>query len=203
MIKKSAVLFLCAALTISICSCGSAAGKTETTKAAEDTTIEETAEETASEETEMTAGLTTVQTAPVSTVPDITVTITPPDGWVKVENSVILAQYTKSTASFMVSNESYFSSTNLDDVVTEAKGIFSDSFTNVEYIGDTETITVDGHDARKFFFTCEFGTIPFKYEYIYIKIGDGIYSIVFGDFEETFDALAPDIEKILTDIKFS
>ena len=48
-----------------------------------------------------------------------------------------------------------FQSSALDDVVLEAKDIFSGSFEGVEYAGDAESITVDGNDARKLIFTCQ------------------------------------------------
>lgn len=212
MIKKLLILFLSLVLAVSTSACAKntttsvTAEDTDNTTAAADTEKTEKTEKT--EESVITtttdesaAAATTTAAATVPT--EVVVSITPPDGWEPVEGSVLPVQYMKGTASFMVVHELYFSSTNLDTVVEEAKGMFSGQFDNVEYIGDPTTITVDGFEARNFIWTCDMSSIAFKYNYTYVKVGESIYSIVLADFTETYDSLSADFDQILTDIKFS
>lgn len=195
------LLVLCAAMTLSLCSCNSQKEAAAATKSAENT-IAAAAETTAAQEA---AEASTAQAATVANSPagsDIVISITPPDGWTPVEGTVLAAQYMKNTASFMVTHEVYFSSTDLDEIVTQAKEIFTSSFDKVEFIGDTETLTVDGNDARRFIFTCEVSGMAMKYQYIYVLVGDNVYSLLFGDLAATYDDISADSEQITADIKF-
>lgn len=131
----------------------------------------------------------------------VAIEITPPDGWTKVEGSVLPVQYMKGTASFMVKAEP-FSSTNLDDVVKEAIGIYQNSFDNLKVQGEIEPFTVDEKDARKLTFTCPISKLNMKYLFVYLFAADKTYVITFGDQESTFDTLAADYETILNNIRF-
>ena len=203
--KKILLFFLCIALSVMVCSCGNS--KPDTTKsdatdksaAAEITEADETEapEDTTAEDTvAATVGDTT------AALSDIAISATVPDGWTKVEDSTLPLQYMKSTASFMVMQEVYFSSNSLDDVVVQAQSIFSDTFDNVEYIGDVTTLTIGGNDARQFTFTCEFSGFVMEYEYNYVKVGEDIYSVIFADLGDTFPALVPEFEQILGTVQF-
>jgi len=132
---------------------------------------------------------------------EIQITVEPPAGWEPVEGSVLPVQYMKGSASFMVKNEAFPGDT-IDEVVEAAKGSFESAFENVQYSGNTETITVDGKDARKLIFTCDVSGMPMKYEYVYLFAGSKVYAITFGDLAETFDSLAADYETILENITF-
>ena len=132
----------------------------------------------------------------------IQIEIIPPSGWEPVAGSVLPVQYINNTTSFMVKEESYFQSTTIDDVVVEAKAAFENTFDEVAYIGETESITVDGNDAIKILFTCKISDIQMKYEYVYLLIGGAIYAITFGGPSDTFDTLSADYEQILSDIRF-
>ncbi len=134
-----------------------------------------------------------------NTTKEISVTV--PDGWEPVEGSVLSVQYMKNTASFMAKKEN-FSSKDLDEVVKEAKTIFEKIFDGVEYIGNVETIQVDGKDARKFIFTCEISGLKMEYLYAYTLVDNQIYAITFGDLTTTFDNLSSDYNTILGNIKF-
>ncbi len=197
MLKKIVLLVLCIAMTLSLCSCNSQKDTAATTKSAENTTAAAAAEATAEASA---AQATTAANSPADS--DIVISITPPDGWTPVEGTVLAAQYMKNTASFMVTHEVYFSSTDLDEIVTQAKGMFTDSFDKVEFAGDTETLTVDGNDARRFIFTCEVSGMAMKYQYIYVLVGDNVYSLLFGDLAATYDDISADSEQIIADIKF-
>lgn len=133
---------------------------------------------------------------------EVKITITPPEGWEPVEGSTVPVQYLKNTASFIVKNEDFFSSKDLDVVVEEAKAAFSDTFDNVQYLGDVETATIDGKDARILQFTCEVSGMSMKYKYAYLVADGVVYAITFGDLAATFDSLSADYDTILADIKF-
>ena len=130
------------------------------------------------------------------------VSVTLPEGWEPVDNSPHLAEYTNGTASFIVWKESLDAS-NPDELVQQAKSAFKGSFRNIEYIGEAESITVGGKDARKLVFTCEGGNTKVKYEYVFFILGKDPYSIHFVDTSDRFDKLAGDFEQILKSISFN
>lgn len=202
--KKIAILCLGLAVVFSVTACqtnkpnttvssSSSAASSETTEA---TTKEETTAATV-EETE--AETTATTAAPV----DVTVTADMPDGWEPVEGSVAVLQYMKNTSSFIVTKERYFKSTKLDEIVSEAKGVFSKSFDNVVYEGDPETLTVAGQDARQIVFTCDISDMAFKYRIVYISVGGNVFSFLFADLTESFDGMKDDYDAILAGIQFS
>lgn len=131
----------------------------------------------------------------------VEIVITPPDGWVKNDGSVLPVHYMNGTASFMAKEES-FSNATLDEVVDEALGMFQNSFDNVEVVGEVEPITVDDKDARKLTFTCTVGTMQMKYTYVYLFAADKTFAITFGDLAASFDSLSGDYETILSTIRF-
>jgi len=118
-----------------------------------------------------------------------------PDGWNKVEGSVLEHHYMKNTASFMVKKENFYKD-NLDDVITEAKSIFQKTFDDYKDVG-TENIKVAGKNAKKLIFTCNVSSISMKYMYVYLFIGGDTYAITFGDRQSTFDSLSSDYHTIL------
>jgi len=130
------------------------------------------------------------------------ITVTLPEGWARVEGSVLEHQYMKGTASFMLKPENYTGET-LDDVVAEALEILGGAFGQLETEGDPETITVDGRDARKVTFTCTVSGLEMKYTYVFVFVGDETYVFTFGDLAGTFDSLAADYDQILSGTKFS
>ncbi len=128
-------------------------------------------------------------------------TVTVPEGWEPVEGSVLKVQYLKGTTSFMAKPES-FNTTDLDEVTKQAITMLKNAFKNVETIGQTEKITVDGEDARKFLFTAEVAGLKMKYEYVYVLVDNQIYAITFGGSASDFDNLLTDYQAILDGIKF-
>lgn len=132
---------------------------------------------------------------------DVVVEIAPPDGWARMEGSVLPVHYMKGTASFMVKAEPFTGET-LDDVVDEALAIYQKSFGNIQVQGEAEPFTVDEKDARRLTFTCTLSNINMKFLYAYLFAADKTYVITFGDQESTFDALSADYETILSDIRF-
>ena len=130
------------------------------------------------------------------------ISVTPPDGWEPADNSPHLSEFTNGTARFTVMKE-FFDASNLDELVQQAKSAFKGSFRNIEYIGEAESITVGGKDARKFVFNCEAGGMKMKYEYVFFYLGKDPYSIHFVDTSNSFDKLAADFEQILGSISFN
>ena len=147
----------------------------------------------------MTEAETTTAASPV----DVTITADMPDGWEPVEGSVAVLQYMKNTSSFIAVKEMYFKSTELDEIVSEAKGVFSKSFDNVVYEGDPETLTVAGQDARQIVFTCDISDMSFKYRIVYLSAGGNVFSFLFADLAESFDGMNGDYDAILSGIQIS
>ncbi|MEA5051483.1 MAG: hypothetical protein VB021_08475 [Oscillospiraceae bacterium] len=133
---------------------------------------------------------------------EVVIEVTPPEGWVKNEASVLPVQYQKGTATFMVKEEA-FSGETLDDVMSEALSMFEDTFQNFAVEAEPEALTIDGKDARGVTFTCTVSGLEMKYRYVYLFAADRTYLIAFGDFAGTFDELAGDYEAILGNIRFA
>lgn len=183
--KKIMMITLCLLLMISLSACSSQ----KTTK-----------NQPASGEGKASSTVPTESTAAANKA-EAKINIVPPSGWKAVEGSVLPVQYMKNTASFMVKHEN-FSQKTINEVVMEAKRIFSDTFDKVKFEGEPETITVDGKDARKIIFSCEVSGMQMKYEYVYLFVGEKVYAITFGDLAASFDSLSADYEQILKDISF-
>lgn len=132
---------------------------------------------------------------------NVTIEITPPQGWQAVEGSVLPVQYMKNTASFMVKEEPFTSDT-LDGVVDEALEIYGKTFSDIAVQGETETTTMDGKEAKKLTFTCTISKMNMKYLYVYLFVEGKTYVITFGDLADTFDSLTADYETILENIQF-
>lgn len=194
--KKYLTLFLILIMAISLCACGQKGsepipGTSETSGASAskpeaDASSGETGADTASQDKQE---------------GDVTIEITPPDGWTKNEGSVLPVHYMKGTGSFMVKAEPFESDT-LDDVVNEALEIYQKTFDNLKVQGDVEQFTVDEKDARKLTFTCTVSNINMKYLYVYLFVEGKAYVITFGDLADNFDSLSADYETILNNIHF-
>jgi len=183
--KKLLALLCAAGMALALAACGG--GEQTTTAAPGETT-------TAAE------NITTTTAAPAA---GATIKIPPPAGWTPNEDTVILAQYMKSTASFMAKTENVLAGKDLDAMADEAKAQLSGSFENVKYEGGNEKIKVGGKDAVKFTWTGVVASMNFKYVYIYIPAGSNVYSLTFGDLVESFDTnVTPDIDTILDSITF-
>lgn len=148
---------------------------------------------------------TTASSGPTSTTTSAATTkklnVSVPDGWKKVEGSVLEHQYMKNTASFMVKTEKFYKNT-LDDVFVEAESIFQKTFNNYKVVS-TENIKVAGTDAKKLVFTCNVGNISMKYMYVYFFVGSDTYAVTFGDMASTFDGLSADYNIILNSMTIS
>jgi hypothetical protein len=184
------IISLCVILLITLCACGTKnVSKENTATSAQPKTQEEQA---AADGSSSSNG---------QTQKEIKIEILPPSGWEPVEGSVLPVQYMKSTSSFMVKKED-FQSKAIDDVVSKAKETFESAFGKITYIGEPESIMIDGNDARKIIFTCEVSNMQMKYEYVYLFAGGSVYAITFGGPSDTFDSLSADYDQILTDIRF-
>lgn len=202
--KKVLVLCLASVMALSVAACqpkdSNVSESTSTAATTKETTEETTEEETTAATTEATEAETT---AASSAPAEVTITAEVPDGWEPVDGSVAILQYLKVTSSFIVTEEKYFKSDKLDEIVIEAKDVFSKTFDNVVYEGDPETITVAGQDARQFVLTCDISDMSFKYRIIYVSAGGRIFSFLFADLAETFDGMTGEYDEILAGIQIS
>lgn len=136
---------------------------------------------------------------------EVAISVTLPDGWTKVEGSVLEHQYGKGTASFMIKNEYALNGKGLDEAVREAKEQIGKYFDNADF-SDIETIRIGGQDARSITYTYTVKAagmnMSMKMQGVYVMINSKCYLISFGDMESSFDALAADFEQLLNGIQF-
>lgn len=139
------------------------------------------------------------------------ISVTTPEGWEPVGSGrVHVVDYSNGTAHFWVEkNFIDASNTDLDEMAQAAKSGYEGSyvFRNIEFIGEAESITVDGKDARKLGFNYETsqasGGKKMKREDVFLILGEDFYTIVFEDTSDSFDKLAGDFEQILESISFN
>lgn len=190
--KRYLTLFILLIMVVSLCACSQKESSTPAN-----------ASDSSSSAATKSDGL--IDTSPAQSINgqerEITVEISPPEGWKPVEGSVLPVQYMKNTASFMVKEESFTSDT-LDGVVDEALEIYGKTFNNLAVQGDVKTIIIDGKEAKKLTYTCVVSNMNMKYLYIYLYAEGKTYVIMFGDLADSFDSLSADFEAILKNIKF-
>ena len=139
------------------------------------------------------------------------ISVNPPEGWEPVGSGrVHVVDYSNGTAHFWVEkNFIDASNTDLDEMAQAAKSGYEGSyvFRNIEFIGEAESITVDGKDARKLGFNYETsqasGGKKMKRVDVFLILGKDFYTIVFEDTSDDFDKLAGDFEQILGSISFN
>jgi len=136
------------------------------------------------------------------------ISITPPGGWEhKDSGGVHLVDYSNGTAHFWV-EKNVIGPSNLDEMAQAAKSGYEGSyvFRNIEFIGEAESITVDGKDAKKLGFNYETsqasGGKKMKRVDVFLLLGEDFYTIVFEDTSDHFDKLAGDFKQILESISF-
>ena len=145
-----------------------------------------------------------VCTAGAQTKTGITVVL--PNGWTKVEGSVLEHQYMKNGASFMIKEESLLNGKTLNEATTTAKAQIEKYFKEVEFKAPEELI-IDGHKAQRMDFCYAVkmvnSSIKMRMQSIYVMVNNKCYNISIGGMSTQFDALAPDIPIILKSIKFN
>jgi hypothetical protein len=119
-----------------------------------------------------------------------------------------VVDYSNGTAHFWV-EKNVIGPSNLDEMAQAAKSGYEGSyvFRNIEFIGEAESITVDGKDARMLGFNYETsqasGGKKMKRVDVFLISGEDFYTIVFEDTSDSFDKLTGDFEQILKSISFN
>lgn len=185
--KKYLIILMVFVVTVMLCACSQPSNETTSTADAGSVTSN-----------------TSMQATPTvgEVTGNVTVDVVPPEGWEPMDNQYILVHYMKDTASFMIKEEGFYGD-SLDSVVQQSIESLKGAFDNVVVLGDVESITIDGKDAKKFIFTCSVGSMEMKYMYAYLSLGGKTYSIVFGDMADSFDSLSADYDAILDSIVFN
>lgn len=127
--------------------------------------------------------------------------VTPPKGWKPADSGgAHLVDYSNGTAHFWVEKKSIGAS-NPDEMAQAMKSAYERSsvFRNIEFIGEMESITLGGKDARKLVFNYEAiepsSVKKMKREDIFLILGEDFYKIVFEDTSDHFDKLAGILSK--------
>ena len=141
----------------------------------------------------------------IETPVESTISIRPPDGWVKQEtsSSELLVHYLKDVASFIVTRGSLAESGDLENYINviQQEQMVSAMFDNIVF-GDVKNTTVDGYPAKEYDFSCEIAGIGFKYISVFL-IKDGYsYNFLLGGFPEDFAQLENDFREFLNSVKF-
>lgn len=135
---------------------------------------------------------------------DISVSL--PDGWAKVEGSVLEHQYLKNGASFMIKEETALNGKTLNEAVKTAKQNISNYFDDYKLLNE-ETITVDNKEGRSitFSYSVKAGgmVLEMTMQTVYVMVKDKCQTLSFGATETEFSNLVTDIQKIIKSIKFS
>ena len=135
----------------------------------------------------------------------ITITVDLPDGWVKVQGSVLEHQYKKGTASLFVKNESSLDGKDLVTAVNDTKIVLQGTYPSA-VISDAQSMKIDGNDALSITYTYSVEvigiTMNMKMQSVYTMVSNKCYEVSIGDSQDNFDNLATDILAILNGIRF-
>jgi hypothetical protein len=134
------------------------------------------------------------------------ITVSLPEGWTKVEGSVLEHQYLKDGASFMIKEETLLNGKSLNDAVTIAKQQISQYFKDYKLLKE-DGIKVDGKDAKSivYSYSVQAGKmhLQMQMQTIYVMVNGKCQTVSFGSVSKQFDSLASDIELIIKSIKFN
>ncbi len=131
------------------------------------------------------------------------INVTAPDGWEENSSPTFIARYTKGDAFFLVAEETFFSSNDLDTVAEEATTTLLAVFENAALDGDVEDISIDGYDGRRFILTSTINGVPTTSSYTYIVLGDRVFSLVFSQTSDLWPSFTDDEETFLSGIRIS
>lgn len=128
-----------------------------------------------------------------------------PDGWIKVENSVLEHHYLKSGASFMIKEETVLNGKSLNEAVDAAKQNLGHYFKDFELLTE-EKITVDNKDGQSitFDYSAKAGAVAISMtmQTVYVMVKGKCQTLSFAALETEFSNLAPEIKLIIKNIKF-
>lgn len=136
--------------------------------------------------------------------PEVKVKVTPPEGWEEKDDPTALASYMKDTSSFMVMPEKVAADVDgLDGFLVKAQEKLSEmkTFEDPEF-SSVESLKVDGHDGRKYYFTTKVAGMPFKYIIVYVFRDGYIYHLQGCALGDDFDALLPEFEAFIDSFRF-
>ena len=129
-----------------------------------------------------------------------------PEGWTKVEGSVLEHQYLKNGASFMIKEETSLNGKTLNDAVKIAKQKIGNYFKDYKLLKE-ETIIVDNKEGKSITFSYSAKArgmvLKMKMQTIYVMVSNKCQTISFGSTNTQFDDLNSDIQKIIKNIKFN
>ncbi len=131
----------------------------------------------------------------------LSLALEPPAGWDRAEDSFFLAKFTKGTATFLVSEESFFSESDLGDVVSEAKQMLTGVFDEVVFVGEADTRSIDGHEGRHFLMTCLVNGVPVTSSYTYLALNGTIYSFILSETSDLWPELVPEEDVLFANIE--
>ena len=143
------------------------------------------------------------EATPAPAVTEVTVDVTPPDGWDIMEGAGLLAGYMhNSGATFLVTRDNVPSEIeDYEGYVEFTKEIYSGTFDNIEF-GGVENITVDGYTGKKMSYTYEGMGLTLKAVVIYIIIDDYAYTLTYAALTDFFDGLQGDFDQFVNSVRF-
>lgn len=134
------------------------------------------------------------------------ITVSMPEGWIKVENSVLEHQYMKKGASFMIKEETMLNGKSLDDAITVAKQKIGNYFDNYKLLKE-ESVTVDGITGKSITYNYSVRmagmTMNMATQTVYVMVKGKCQTLTFGAMESEFSKLASDIQEIIKSIQFN
>ena len=137
---------------------------------------------------------------------ELKITVSLPEGWEKVENSVLEHQYIKGSSSFMIKHETVLDGKSLNDAIAEAKSQIGKYFEGAEF-SETENLKIDDIDAKSIVFTYDVKaagmTFKMKMLSTYLMVNGKCQTISIGGQESNYNSLSSDISFLLKGIRFN
>lgn len=134
------------------------------------------------------------------------ISVSLPEGWTKVEGSVLEHQYLKNGASFMIKEETMLNGKSLNEAVVIVQQKIGNYFDNYKLLKE-KSVTVDGITGKSITYHYSVRMAGMKVnmtmQTVYVMVKGKCQTLSFGATETEFSKIIADIPKIIKSIKFS
>lgn len=128
------------------------------------------------------------------------ITLDAPSGWSRIEDSFFLEKLVKGSATFLISEESFFSDSNLEHVISESKQMLTGVFDEVVFEGEVDSRSIDGNEGQHFLMTCLVNGVPVTTSYTYLSIDGKVYSFILSETSDIWPEISAEEDALFSGV---